>query len=65
MNQPLSIVFVIDDDHSVRRALRRLIRSVGLQFELFGSAREFLGEGTPRHTQLYDPRHQVAGNEWA
>jgi FixJ family two-component response regulator len=47
MNQLLSIVFVIDDDHSVRRALRRLIRSVGLQFELFGSAFEFLEREHP------------------
>jgi RNA polymerase sigma factor (sigma-70 family) len=36
------IVFVIDDDPSVRRAIRRLIGSVGLQVELFGSAKEFL-----------------------
>ena len=42
MSEPLSIVFVIDDDASVRDALRRLIRSVGLQVELFGSAQEFL-----------------------
>jgi FixJ family two-component response regulator len=42
MSAPLSIVFVIDDDASVRDALRRLIRSVGLQVELFGSAQEFL-----------------------
>jgi FixJ family two-component response regulator len=36
------IVFVLDDDPSVRRALQRLIGSVGLQVELFGSAQEFL-----------------------
>jgi FixJ family two-component response regulator len=42
MNEPPSIVFVIDDDDSVRRALRRLISSVGLQVEVFGSAYEFL-----------------------
>jgi FixJ family two-component response regulator len=34
------IVFVVDDDPSVRRAIRRLIGSVGLQVELFGSAKE-------------------------
>jgi FixJ family two-component response regulator len=32
----------VDDDASVRDALRRLIRSVGLRVELFGSAPEFL-----------------------
>ena len=36
------IVFVVDDDPSIRRAMRRLIGSVGLQVELFGSAKEFL-----------------------
>jgi RNA polymerase sigma factor (sigma-70 family) len=47
MNEPPSIVFVIDDDASVRDALRRLIRSIGLQVELFGSAREFLQQQRP------------------
>jgi FixJ family two-component response regulator len=42
MTEPHSLVFVVDDDASVREALKRLIRSVGLQVELFGSAREFL-----------------------
>jgi FixJ family two-component response regulator len=37
-----SIVFVVDDDPSVRRAIKRLIESVGLQVEVFGSAPEFL-----------------------
>jgi FixJ family two-component response regulator len=36
------IVFVIDDDPSVRSALTRLFRSVGLQTEVFGSAPELL-----------------------
>jgi len=35
-------VFVVDDDPSVRRAIKRLIGSVGLQVELFGSAQELL-----------------------
>jgi RNA polymerase sigma factor (sigma-70 family) len=42
MAEPESIVFVIDDDASVRDALRSLIRSVGLEVELFASAQEFL-----------------------
>jgi RNA polymerase sigma factor (sigma-70 family) len=37
-----SIVFVVDDDDSLREALKRLIRSVGLQVEVFASAEEFL-----------------------
>lgn len=35
------IVFVVDDDPAVRRAIKRLLESVGLQVELFGSAEEF------------------------
>ena len=47
MNEPPSIVFVIDDDASVRNALKSLIRSVGLRVELFGSAQEFLQTKRP------------------
>ena len=36
------VVFVVDDDPSLRRAIKRLVESVGLQVELFGSAQEFL-----------------------
>ena len=36
------MVFVVDDDPSVREALSGLIRSVGLQVETFASAQEFL-----------------------
>ena len=42
MTQPASIVFVVDDDPSVRRAIKVLLESVGLEVELFGSAKEFL-----------------------
>jgi FixJ family two-component response regulator len=37
-----SLVFVVDDDDSVRRALCRLIQSAGYRVQTFGSAREFL-----------------------
>ena len=36
------IVFVVDDDASVREALERLVRSAGLRVEAFASAEEFL-----------------------
>lgn len=36
------IVFVVDDDESVRDALQRLVRSAGLSVEAFASAEEFL-----------------------
>src|SRR5436190_6571674 len=38
MNDSRSVVFVIEDDASMRDALKRLIRSVHLEVELFGSA---------------------------
>lgn len=41
------IVFVIDDDASMREALRSLFRSVGLRVEVFGSASEFLQSKLP------------------
>ena len=47
MSEAAPIVFVIDDDPSVRRAIKRLIGSVGLQVELFGSAQEFLHSKRP------------------
>jgi len=36
------VVYVIDDDESIRFVLNGLVRSVGLQVETFGSPKEFL-----------------------
>jgi RNA polymerase sigma factor (sigma-70 family) len=47
MTEAKPIVFVVDDDASVREALKSLIRSVGLQVELFDSAQEFLQRKRP------------------
>jgi len=47
MSEPESIVFVVDDDPSVQRAIKRLIGSVGLQVELFGSPQDFLARKHP------------------
>ena len=41
------IVFVIDDDESMRRALTNLFQSVGLKVEVFGSAPEMLRSKLP------------------
>jgi FixJ family two-component response regulator len=41
------IVFVVDDDASVREALSSLIRSIDLNVETFSSAREFLQHKRP------------------
>ncbi|MEW9581600.1 response regulator transcription factor [Paraburkholderia sp. DGU8] len=37
-----SVVYVVDDDEGIRRALELLMRSVGLRVETFGSPDEFL-----------------------
>jgi FixJ family two-component response regulator len=42
MTEPDGIVFVVDDDASLRESIKDLIRSVGLRVEAFGSAQEFL-----------------------
>ncbi|MFM0008508.1 response regulator [Paraburkholderia dipogonis] len=42
MTDSASLVFVVDDDDSVCRALSRLIQSAGYRVETFGSARAFL-----------------------
>ncbi|MGE8476461.1 MAG: response regulator transcription factor [Paraburkholderia hospita] len=51
MNEAAGLVYVVDDDPSVCRALTRLVRSAGHEVEAYGSAREFLehacGERTP------------------
>ena len=41
MADPGSIVCVIDDDPSIRRAIKRLVGSVGLEVELSGQQRNF------------------------
>ena len=50
MPEPKAIVFVVDDDLSVREALGSLIRAAGLAVRTFASAQEFLAcsrEETP------------------
>jgi FixJ family two-component response regulator len=39
------IVMIVDDDESVRRAARRLIKSFGFAVETFASAEDFLTSG--------------------
>ena len=40
------MVYVIDDDESVRRALQRLLRSAGFEVKAFSSAEAFLQSGS-------------------
>jgi FixJ family two-component response regulator len=47
MTETDAMVFVVDDDASMRESLKNLIRSVGLRVELFASAQEFLRSERP------------------
>jgi FixJ family two-component response regulator len=38
-----TIVMIVDDDDSIRKAVRRLMKSYGFAVETFASAEEFLG----------------------
>ncbi|HEX3869710.1 MAG TPA: response regulator [Pirellulales bacterium] len=50
-HEPISakepVVFVVEDDSSIRRALTNLFQSVGLEVEVFGSASEMLQSKLP------------------
>jgi len=39
---PNSTVYIVDDDQAIRRAMELLMRSVGLRYEIFHSADDFL-----------------------
>jgi DNA-binding NtrC family response regulator len=47
MSKTSAVVYVVDDDESVRRALGALVRSAGLRVETFPSAQEFLAFPRP------------------
>ena len=47
MAEAQAVVFVIDDDQSVRDGLKGLLRSIGLEVKLFESTQEFLQSERP------------------
>jgi FixJ family two-component response regulator len=47
MSEPDPIVFVVDDDASVRESVQRLISSVKLRVQTFGTTRDFLSSKRP------------------
>jgi FixJ family two-component response regulator len=47
MSKQSPLVYVVEDDSSVREALESLIRSVGFRVQMFTSARDFLREKAP------------------
>jgi FixJ family two-component response regulator len=46
-SQTESVVFVVDDDASIRAAVKSLLKSVGLRSESFGSTEEFVSAVRP------------------
>src|SRR5438445_8260983 len=42
MSQPRPVIAIVDDDESVCRAIRRLVRSLGMQADTFTSGQEFV-----------------------
>jgi FixJ family two-component response regulator len=46
--QSESMVFVVDDDASIRDAVKSLLKSVGLRAEIFGSTEEFVSAARPQ-----------------
>ncbi|HXN86826.1 MAG TPA: response regulator transcription factor [Candidatus Binataceae bacterium] len=47
MKDAEAIVFVVDDDSSIREAIESLVKLVGLRVETFGTAQEFLRAERP------------------
>ena len=42
MNAGQPVIFIVDDDPSIRNSLQRLLTVAGFQVKTFGSAREYL-----------------------
>jgi FixJ family two-component response regulator len=47
MSQDPAVVFVVDDDESMRRSLATLLRSVGLDARVFSTPQEFMEARRP------------------
>jgi len=57
LSKSQALIAVVDDEDPVRRALRRLLRSAGLEVEEFASGVEFLnslGRGLPDCVVLHE-----------
>ena len=58
------VVFIVDDDQSLCEALQRLLATVGLKAQTFGSAQEFIHERqAARRSELSLPRCATARAE--
>ena len=49
MESPAPLVAVVDDEHAIRKALTRLLRSANYEVEAFASGPEFLKSLARRH----------------
>ena len=55
------VVMIVDDDESIRRAARRLIKSYGFPVETFASAEDFLSSGRLHETACLVLDVQMSG----
>ena len=62
MSEEVPLIYLVDDDVSVREGVSDLLRSVGLRVEAFASPKEFLDRKRPDGSGLSHSRHQIA---WA
>jgi len=59
-----AMVFVVDDDASMRESLKNLIRSVGLRIEAFASAQAFLSSKRPEAPSCLVLDVRLPGLSW-
>jgi FixJ family two-component response regulator len=55
------LISIVDDDESIREAIRGLMKSLGYSAETFASAEEFLGSGHVRNTACLIADVQMPG----
>ena len=60
MSDANSTVLVIDDDPDLRASVGRLLRSLGLDVQLFASISDFLKSDPPDGPDLPGARRQIA-----
>ena len=51
MSPSPALIAIVDDEDAVRKALRRLLRSVGFEVDVYADGREFLGSLRTRAPQ--------------
>ena len=61
MKEENAIVFIVDDDLSIRESLRNLIRSAGLKVQTFSSAQEFSASQRPQAPSAWYSMYSYPG----